>query len=112
MTPLLVHKAVVCEDVRAEVGGKFFLIGVYPGNSIVIPSVPRDVAFALYTEVSYGQSGRFSGQSRICNSQGAVIRTEQISFATDGRLTALYMRSVAFMANTFDRFLMQWNFEE
>jgi hypothetical protein len=47
-----VAKALVCDDVRVEIGGKVMLIGVYPANDIAVPSFPADIILSYYVEMA------------------------------------------------------------
>jgi hypothetical protein len=50
MRDIEILNTVVCDEVRKEVSGKFFLIGVY-GDAIVVPSLPRQVTVSLWCHI-------------------------------------------------------------
>jgi len=70
VTPALVH-AILCDDVRQEVGGKFSLMGLFEGISApVFPVVhPR---FAVWCEWTGGR-GEFTAMVRLIAPDGTTV---------------------------------------
>lgn len=77
---------VLCEDARQEVSGKSTLIGVYPGEIVVVhqPTTPegtnavaalRSICLVLF--VSHG-TGRFDAGIRIVAPDGTVAFEQQV----------------------------------
>lgn len=80
---------IVCDDVRNEVGGKVVLVGVYPGNVIVLRNFPAKVTSTVWTVFWFRQEGSFEAQFRHRMQDGTVGGTGVTSFinAAKGKLT-------------------------
>jgi hypothetical protein len=59
--------AVLCEDIRQEVSGKFSLAGVL-GSGLDIAALPGNAAIGLYAEVRFPELGPVESQFRIVDS--------------------------------------------
>ena len=66
---------IVCDDARIEMGGKFFLVGVYPGNAIVLPQFPSDMLFRVWSVVAPLREGRTQGSFRLVHAPNVVFET-------------------------------------
>ncbi|WP_148649253.1 hypothetical protein [Novosphingobium barchaimii] len=68
------HDAVLCEDVRQEITGKFLIIGAYSGN-IMVSSFPANIAVNFYLPFEPLVSGEvlFSIRYSIENGATAIL---------------------------------------
>jgi hypothetical protein len=59
----------ICDDIRMEVNGKEFLIGVYTGG-IRVPAVPFTATFCLWFVVAWAGEGATTVSARILGPRG------------------------------------------
>lgn len=52
-----IRNAIICEDIRKEIGNKLTLVGVYSGD-IIVGRFPADLWLAFYAEFLPSQSGK------------------------------------------------------
>jgi hypothetical protein len=80
MSKITIDKFLVCDDVRCEVGGKIFLIGVYPGNTIALQNLPYVVSFTAYLEARCPENGKYKGTLIVEGQSGERLLTNNIGF--------------------------------
>lgn len=59
-----IKSAILCEEVRAEVGGKHTLLGVFSGN-INVSKFPASIRLAMYFELETSEEAVFTSKIRI-----------------------------------------------
>lgn len=81
---------VICDDVRAEIGGKFVLVGVYPGNVIIVRHFPHELRFWLWAVFLCNKEGTFDAQVRFKANDGTVGGMSRTTFTNSrvGGMTA------------------------
>lgn len=62
--PFNVRSAVLCEGVRAEVGNKFMIYGIFAGD-IVLSQLPNAMALCVYLELRDAVPGAFKTHLRM-----------------------------------------------
>jgi hypothetical protein len=72
---------VICDGIRAEVGGKRVLVGAYPGNIMTVPSeFPRQVVTETFSAVYSNRSGEVAGHLRVIRSDdNSEVFTDELS---------------------------------
>lgn len=66
-----IRNALICDDVRQEVNGKHFLIGVYSGD-ILVPEFPAALALSAYLEIDAPTVGEQELHIRFCGPDGPL----------------------------------------
>lgn len=84
---------IVCDDVRSEIGGKFVLVGVYPGNVILVRHFPYELRFWIWAVLVCKKEGSFDAQVRFKATDGTVGGLNRTTFTNSkaGGLTASRM---------------------
>lgn len=59
-----VKNAILCEEVRPELGGKNILLGVFSGN-INVAEIPATIRLAMYFELESDGPGQFTAKMRM-----------------------------------------------
>jgi len=58
LAEVIYESAIICDEVRQEIGGKMFLIGVFAAD-LLFNAFPQDVNFAIYAEGTVKKGGSF-----------------------------------------------------
>jgi hypothetical protein len=66
-----VISAVLCEDIRQEISGKFSLAGVF-GSGVYVPSLPATLVVGIFAEVSFSEPGSFDTDFRVVDPANKV----------------------------------------
>jgi hypothetical protein len=82
LTNLNPPQFVICDDVRTEVGGKPFLIGVYPGNTILLASFPGVAVFRVWAVLVPWVEGELNGTFKVVR-----IEDESTAFESTANFT-------------------------
>jgi len=80
IVPLNPPQFAICEDVRSEVGGQQTLVGVYPGNVIVVKSFPHPVSFLFWAVTMVMRKGSLAGQFRWLARDGSTVFVSNANF--------------------------------
>lgn len=64
--------ALLCDEVRQEMSGKFFLLGVAPGE-LVFPSFPWRFTLSVYAEGNVDVGGEFSSSLKVSDEIGGIL---------------------------------------
>lgn len=88
-TPLRPPTFILCDDVRSEIGGKFVLVGVYPGNVIVLRNFPAKISVTTWMVFTIQKGGNFRAKFRHKMQDGSHGGMGTTSFANmvAGKLT-------------------------
>ena len=73
---------VVCEDLRSETGGKYSIMGIYPGGQIVLhtdaskkPGKIKGRMRILFVSMIHGGEGKFPCEWEIISPDKSVVRS-------------------------------------
>jgi hypothetical protein len=64
--------AILCDEIRQEMSGKFFLLGV-GGGELTFPSFPWRFALSVYTEGNVDVGGEFSSSLQVSDEIGGIL---------------------------------------
>lgn len=64
--------ALLCDEVRQEMSGKFFLLGV-GGGELMFPSFPWSFTLSVYTEGNVDVGGEFSSSLQVSDEVGGIL---------------------------------------
>ena len=110
---LRVATAVICDEVRIENNGKFFLIGVYPLRVIAVPALPDSVVISCYMEVESNFRQIEKGRCRIVNPSEESVYEDEINanFGESGS-NFMFFHGMQFAVTEFGPYRLQWQFGE
>lgn len=74
--------AIICEDIRQEVSGKFSLAGVY-GSGVNVTNLPATMIMGVFAEVSFHLIGEFEPQFRVIDDAGAISITGNMKLSVN-----------------------------
>lgn len=72
MSQLKVEAAILCDDVRTEINGKPFLIGVYL-KGIVVQGFPANINVCIWIQFSATELGSYVGEIRLANKDNHIL---------------------------------------
>lgn len=109
---------ILAEDVRQEDGGKFSLLGVFPGEKIFVggtpvPGMPPNVAFVLaslaFVFIVTEGDGRFDGRFIVTAPDGktAVSNTTFSDIEIHGQIGTLGSAAKPFIGPSFGTYTVQ-----
>lgn len=72
--------ALLCEDIRQELSGKFSLAGVF-GSGMNVPSIPATFIVGLFAEVLFSETGEFEPEFRVVDAADSPSITGKLKLA-------------------------------
>lgn len=81
-SPADVVAAVVCEDIRQEISGKFSLAGVF-GSSIQSQTVPAVLSIGVFAEVKFRNSGEYEPEIQVIDENNFVSVHGKLKIVAD-----------------------------
>jgi hypothetical protein len=83
-----ISKAIACDFVRQEMGGKYSILGIYPNNAVVISEINSPVHLSFYIEILSDETRVVPIELQIKNSFGLVANRSNLNLTISGLLTA------------------------
>jgi len=81
-----VERAILCDDIRQEMNGKYIFIGVYSGD-VLVPHFPMTMAFSAYVDFIPAKFGEQNIHIRLVGADGPMSGLEGKIGIVDGAKT-------------------------
>jgi hypothetical protein len=78
LSKLNVEAAILCDDVRTEINGKPFLIGVYL-KTIVVQGFPANINVCIWIQFSPEELGSYAGEIRLIDKSNHLLLSGQFT---------------------------------
>ncbi len=105
---ITVNKALICDDVRVEIGGKLMLIGVYPADDVAVSSFPTDIFLYSYVEATSTDARTCLGVGIVEDSDGTKVLENPMKFIALANKTMPLFSPMPFRAAKPGTFKVKW----
>ena len=110
MNKLKIENVVFCENIRAEIGGKHTLLGVFAPELNII-DIPSFIQIAIWVSGVPTGIGTFNGEFRVLSPDGSKLIGGQIvgDFALIAK-TSMVLNAFPLQIDKAGAYSFEWNF--
>lgn len=112
MNKLKIENVVFCEQIRAEMGGKYTLLGAY-APELNIGEIPANIAIAIWISGTPSGVGPFDVEFRARGVDGTVLINGKMNgdFGTLTK-TSMVIWTLPLMISSDGEYTFEWNFSD
>ena len=112
MNGIKIHTVLFCEGIRAEIGGKYTLLGASaPDVTILGSAIPVTIFVSLFIVGTPEQSGPFHAELRVKNPDNSQVATAVLEGDfTQANISAIGVGQLPILISKEGNYIFEWKF--